>query len=372
MKMRNLSLALVVGLALAAAPVVGCGPDARDPSNKGTNNKNNTNPDTGTTNNTDPDTGVDNNTDPDTGSNNSNNTDPDTGGNNTDPDLGGNDTDPDVTTDPDECTAKTTFFGQIGGTGPHDGGSFTTDAIANAAGLKAVLDAFIVPTPNTEICSVATPCPELFVCKAGTGTPPGPSRCDYDGQRFETAMPVSGATVIATSFVSNTEKRANRQFWLQDSETAIQVFLAAELPVNVKVGQKVSFGVNAIKIFGGHPQITGIEGFTIDTENHPVPYTELSGQDVTMAHYGKNVRVGGVVGANPEECGGSSKCYELRHGGKTVILRSASRFLLTGDCVTYVGPLSSFPGPKSDGALIPTAQLDTINFSWLDDPPAFD
>ena len=70
-----------------------------------------------------------------------------------------------------------------------------------------------------------------------------------------------------------------------------------------------------------------------------------------------------------ENCGGNNKCYNFVHGPegseKTIILRSASDFIEVGECATFVGPVSSFPGPLADGA---GAQLDSTNFDWYRGP----
>ena len=57
-------------------------------------------------------------------------------------------------------------------------------------------------------------------------------------------------------------------------------------------------------------------------------------------------------------------CYTLTHGSETVILRTASEFQEGGDCVTFFGPLSGFPGPNADSGNAIDWQLDVKNFSW--------
>lgn len=221
------------------------------------------------------------------------------------------------------CETDTNFFGQIGGVGAHDGGVPTTGSLSNDAGLD----------------DIAASMPLV------------------DGLFVPVSIAVTGATVVATTF----DSRANETFWLQDGVTTASVRLAfASIFVDVRVGDRVSFTATELQNFEGHPQISALSNFTILSRDNVVPYRDRTGQAITIGDYGRVVRVGGVLGS-PTLCGGTSSCYPLTHGARTVTLRSASVFYNVGDCVTFIGPVYSFPGPLGIGA---EPQLDEINFSW--------
>ncbi len=319
MKTRNLFFALVVGLALATAPIVGCGDDTTDPSN----NANNTKQDVGGDK---TDVGGDKT---------------DVGGDKTD--VGGN-TDTgggtDTSTPVEECEGNTTFFGQVGGDKAPNGGTWTTDKteLKDDAGIQAVLDA----VPNV----------------------PGKDRVQQD----HTASPleIRGATIIAT-FAKDASKGV---FWVQDQKAGLRIRLSKADNVSeiVRVGQIVDFDITGTQNFEGHIQVEKLTNFTIVEQTSAVPYTDLTGNDISADLYNTNVRVDGQLVGEGNPCGGSetnpSICYNLVHGDKTVEFRSASQFLKTGACVTFFGPLNINPGPSRDDVTEPKVQLDTTNYDW--------
>ncbi len=169
---------------------------------------------------------------------------------------------------------------------------------------------------------------------------------------------VNQAIVTATGFLPT------RSFWVQDRNRAIEVFLTNDLGSSVLPGQIVSFNASELTNYEGHPEITGIDSFFVHSSDNPVPYRQANSRELSINDYGYIVKLGGELLPNPVPCGGTKTCYDLSHSGHESILRSGSTFLAPGDCVTYAGPVRSFPGPRgTSGTKIP--QLDTINFDWL-------
>nr|MBA2662620.1 hypothetical protein [Lujinxingiaceae bacterium] len=227
------------------------------------------------------------------------------------------------------CAVNTSFFGEIGGIA-------TTGAITQNANIAAVRNAIL---------------------RANELEPPA--------QQISPAIQITNAIVIATSF------RTNLQFWIQDSNSAIQLYLTQPLAIgiDIAVGQRVSFVATHSTVYSGQPQISSVSNFQVNSYDNPVPYIERTGQDITMnAHYYRNVRVSGQLGQTATACGGSSFCYDLTHGPasapKTVVFRSASTSLTPGACVTFLGPVVAFPGPLDYLSAEPIPQLDTILYEW--------
>ena len=107
--------------------------------------------------------------------------------------------------------------------------------------------------------------------------------------------------------------------------------------------------------FGGRVQIQSAVGWALISEGEPVSILEPDGVP-PLSDVGRVVRVFGTLNGAGDLCGGMNRCWEMTTGaGWPITFRSASEFLETGDCVTYVGPLRSF-GDR--------VQLDTVNFDW--------
>jgi len=247
---------------------------------------------------------------------------------------------PNNTNNPVACSLLTNFYGQIGGSGPSDGGAPTLDGLDYDANLTAVYAA--VPTTQDN---------------------PDTPNVD-EGRADNLDIQVTGALVTATygGNVSNT------RFFLQDQDSVIRVFLdqGEQQTTAIKVGQRLSFTVTATRNFGGTPQIAKLSNLTVDSEGNSVPYSDATGTDLTIDDFGRIVRVFGVITAENGDCGGGNTCYTLDHGdNKSVILRSRSDFLAVNQCVTFAGPASAFPGPLADGNK--TIQLDQTNFGWLNE-----
>jgi hypothetical protein len=315
MKMRQWLVVVFGCLALAGAPLMGCGEDS-DPSDSNNSSANNNN----NNNNNQPDSGQpDSGPEPDADDEEDGGTEPDTG-----PDL-----------DPSDCDPNLNFTGQVYDQGDeHSGGQPTAaaDVTLADANLQEVWDA--IPGEDDD-----------------------PATVDID---------VTEALVIATV-------DGHGRLYVQDANAVLLLWYPwadGESPTDpVKVGDTVSFKVTEVQNFGGTPQVSAITNFSVEDSDAQVPYHALSGEDLPTDSWGELVQVGGfVMSIERQDCGGDSVCYELVHGDnfdKSTTLRSASSFLEVGNCVTYFGPLSSFPGPKNDDGQTPDPQLDQINFDWL-------
>lgn len=235
------------------------------------------------------------------------------------------------------CVVNSQFFGQIGATSPHGGGSVRTTPLTVDAGLRSVLDSVPLEPddPATDV-------------DEGYAVLPAP-------------LPVSGAIVIATGFGT----RGDTRFWLQDKEVAIEAHLNPLFPptTGLRVGDEVSFQAVAVRNFEGQPQIDALQNFVILSRDNGVPVRNIGARNVEVGDYAHIVRVAGVTGAS-YPCGGVSTCFEFQHEGGQSIYRTSSDFAQTGDCVTFVGPAYAFPGPRQS-AETPTMQLDVINYDWV-------
>ncbi len=209
---------------------------------------------------------------------------------------------------------------------------FTTTPPTHDANLQALWDATL-PAPNWE-----------------------------DPQTLSPAVQVNGAIVIATSF------RENRQFWLQDSQTAFQVYLDDPLPVDVRVGQSVSFTATAIDVFNGNPEVVALDSFVINSEENPVFFRDLRTDPVSLTdHYYQLVRLGGGL-SDGESCSGNYQCFDYTYGptgaSHTVPLRTSSQFAEDNACLTFFGPVIAFPGPFTTLPQEPAPQLQTDHHQW--------
>lgn len=175
-------------------------------------------------------------------------------------------------------------------------------------------------------------------------------------------LAITEATVVATSFGDN----ASRSFWLQDGKAGIQVYLPAAVtqdgePVVVRVGSKVSAKVTKLAAYFGQPQVVELSDFEIAAIAQPVFIDDRTGKSIALADAAKLVRVTGVLEGEGVACGGSSKCWTLNYAGSTpVTFRSASQFVSTGSCVTFVGPVTTRTDQNGT-----TVQLDTVNYDWV-------
>ncbi len=233
-----------------------------------------------------------------------------------------------------DCAVATAFQGQIGGVRPHDGGTLSTRAYTNDAGIKAFVDSVVATGTKVHVPVVK----------------------------------ITNATVVATSFVPH----GNKTFWVQDKNGGVQAWLKTDAG-DVKVGQKVSFDIVKSGEYRGNVQITELTNFVIVANSSPVYLMEKTGKKLSDADYGKMVRIGGVLSGealcDDPDALSPNYCYTLTHGAETVSFRSKSLFIKNGSCVTYVGPVGTDFGPLANEATNPlTYQLDAINHYWLLSP----
>jgi hypothetical protein len=178
-----------------------------------------------------------------------------------------------------------------------------------------------------------------------------------EGMAATLDLAITDATVTATNF----GEWAGKQFWVQDGKGAVQVYLQAAVmqgtdPVVVKVGSKVSFKVKELKNYFGTLEITQASDFNFTSIGQPVYMDDRTGGSITVADQGRLVRVTGALEGEPTDCNGA-KCWTLNYAGQApVTFRTKSMYVMTGSCVTYVGPVSLFNG---------AVQLNTLNYDWL-------
>ncbi len=267
-----------------------------------------------------------------------------------------------------ECEQRALYEGQMGNPNPKKGGggSFVlgTDSYEADSGLikvneqvKAALDAGTITEDDQDTMDVLE---DQLVFN--------------DGEEIV----VTGAIVTSTAF----ERDDGANFTLatrltfQDQQVGVLAFIDGitmdknGMPIVVKVGDKLNFKVKSVRGFGGDtPQISEVIEVEKVGAGEDVGVMEKTGEDLVVEDYQKLVRIHGTIESTEgTPCGGSNSCYDLKHGDKTVTLRindAVSRAPMMGDCVTYVGPVGSFPGPLADS---PMMQVDAVNFTWYRGP----
>jgi hypothetical protein len=357
---RNTLHALLVGL-LATLTFAACG-ESEDPAdggnnggNNGANNGSNNGGNNGTNNGNN---GTNNGNNGNNGTNNGNNgtnngnngtnngnngTNNGNNGNNNGANNGG------------ECNEDLTYSGQVfaeqGNPLSPNGGVPTTSAYSGSydAGIEAAVAA--LPEAGED----------------DDNTPDADNEATVD-------IEINGATVVASYFNSEGQPvpRANRQFWIQDGKAAIQIFFPAgeegdEIRMmhpdfNIKVGQKISFRATKVTNFNGVGEITGVEpgSWALESEDNEVFIDNRTGDSITLEDTNRLIRVTGTLTGPGTACGSDYLCFDLDHGAaNTIALRTNSQFVMSGDCVTFVGPVGAFGGAP---------QLNVANFDWLRSP----
>jgi hypothetical protein len=397
---RTATRTLVIGLALALAPALGCGP--QDPS---TNNANNTsNNENNTTNNSENNGTSNNTTTTDTSTTNT------TNNNNNVCQLDANCNDPNLVCEQMECVpscessadctdAGTECLPRAGADGfacqpipsniqdKLDGTcDFSTEEfvgqvssekdMAHGGGQPAVGDQSNF-ADDSGIASLITD----HIATLPTRDDDSTSDVEENAKTFADGMEptITEAMVVATFNKPDDAGQpdfGNIRFYLQDKKDAIQIFLPRDFTledtdgnaVQIEVGQKVSFKVEEVKNFNGTPEITDLSEFTVAQETGDmvdVPVLDLTGEELTEDDYLKLARVEGkITGLERANCGSGNLCWTLEHGGVGSTFRSRSSFIAIGDCVRYLGPIGSFPGPVNNGDATINYQLDTVNFDW--------
>lgn len=369
MKKRNLLVAMIAGLALIVAPIVGCGPE--DPA--GNQNQNDGNGDNDNDGNDDEcSTSSDCNDDQvcegnqcvdDSGDETCSSSD-DCEGNeicNEDEEVCelectfSSDCDDDTLVCEEnrcveeqieyDCEVADWFYGQMGAESESDvgGGTPTTQALTESSGLQEVVDAIELELEDYTDEEISD------------------ETIDVD----LSAEPISieGATVTAINF------KTAHEFWLQDADTGIYFFRfesndEAGVPEQPSVGDKVSFDVEMAGTFGGTPQIRDFSNWEITEEGTDVPYTEIEDQEITNdEHYNEVVRVVMKLTNDSWECG-YDQCFTALYGADgqhEIVYKSGSDFDEAGSCVTYAGPVSSFPGYYTEDSAV---QIAASNWDW--------
>ncbi|MEO1270986.1 MAG: hypothetical protein AAFX99_23095 [Myxococcota bacterium] len=177
---------------------------------------------------------------------------------------------------------------------------------------------------------------------------------------------LTNVTVVATSFNTSNTMRANRIFWVGDSNGVIKVFFGSmetdKFPTfNIKVGQKISFTATEVINFNNVPEIVDVdpESWLLDSEDNDVYIQDWQAGEALAFPGDVNaiVRLTGTLSQEGMGCGEGWTCFELDYGApSTVVFRTNSQFILPGNCVTYVGPVGSFGGEL---------QLNVENFDWV-------
>ena len=348
MTKRKMWVALLVsGLALVAVPMTGCGDD-EDPSAVNQDQD----PNNETPNNDDPNNETPNNDDP-------NNETPNNGPND-DPNNGPND---DPNQQPgEECEAEDWFTGAIG---ESDTAVATTEPHPTDSGLSEVQQALDDAWDFDDY--------EAHVAEHEDSEGFVPHIIDLDFS--EEPIEIEGAVITMLDFPPD------HRLWVGDSEVGMYVLkLSSEdaIPGSPEIGQRVNFKVERADIYQGEPQIRAISDWEVvdleDGEEATVPYIEITDQEITKEeHFNKIIRVGGVLGDDPFECGtiGSGDnerqlwCFDMYYGDEgehSVTYRSSSDFDDPGDCITFVGPVGTFPGYYFDYSDI---QLNAVDWDWV-------
>ncbi len=264
-----------------------------------------------------------------------------------------------------------------------DGGASGGDGEPGPTGHGSKADAGADPEPDSSLVRVTDACienrdfvgqmyPKPTEPNNGGMVVTTPFEASYDAGigALYAASPAAGelaaglqiqitdATVTATGYGPN----ASKHFWVQDGKSAIHVRMATAVTIGgqdavVKVGSRLSFRVIALRNYNGVLQVETADAFTFTGTEQAVYVDDRTGSDIAAADLHRLVRVTGVLSGAPLACGKTQKCWKFDYKGKTdVVFRSASKFIDTGACVTFVGPVGLFDGAP---------QLDTANFSWL-------
>ena len=302
MMKRNLFMVLFGALALTAAPMIGCG-GTDDPSDN----------------------------------NQENNTEPNNQENNTEPNNG---------TPGTECEINESFYGQIGTGEDQDGGVPTSEPLTESAGLQEVWDAV-----EAEI-------------DGDIGGAEDEISLDLSSDPIE----VDGAVVTAKIF---------RGFYVSDGDAAFYVDnrnTNDDLEVDnddVRVGQKVSFDVTGAGTFFADPQISGLTNWEVLEEDVEVPVEDITDEPIEVEHMYHNVRAAVLLPPTDEDswdCAGDI-CYPATYGEdqqfEITMKIGEDSFWEPGECRTFVGPVSTFPGYFSGD---PSPQLDELNWDWTGFP----
>jgi hypothetical protein len=194
----------------------------------------------------------------------------------------------------------------------------------------------------------------------------------------EVTVTVTAATVVATNFYSDFEVPPNRTlFWIADGNESVNVNLDfrntdQDFPdFPIRVGSTISFETVTLRRSFGTPSIRQATNWSLVTVGQEVYIRDVT-VPMTSDDIGTLVRVHGTLAGEPECCDNADRCapgstsrpnqcwdFSYLNGTATARFRSNSAFLETGDCLTFVGPVTDFNG---------SPQLQSSNFDWVFEP----
>ena len=168
---------------------------------------------------------------------------------------------------------------------------------------------------------------------------------------------ITGAIVTARGYLPATATTAN--FWFEDASGPMYAFDVdlggAVAPADLMPGDEISFRATEVQQYFDTLEVTAIADFEVTSRGNPVHVVDaMTGAPITVAeHMMEVVEVWGELVSGPTDCGAS--CFDLQYGSNTVTFRTGSSYTVQGDCVHWMGPVSSFSG---------AVQLDADDFDW--------
>lgn len=174
----------------------------------------------------------------------------------------------------------------------------------------------------------------------------------------EVSIPVSGAIVTTVGYAPS---GADPDIWISDANGTVLTFRAGGGTLGVMPGDKVSFTATQLTNYFDKLEITGIDGFTIDSSNNPIWYREGYDQVIDAAAWSQDLtHIWGQLVTEPEACGGSYSCFDLQHGSQTIAYRVNLESLgdypdRNGDCIQLLAPMDTFSGAP---------QINIFNYDW--------
>ncbi|MBU1218548.1 hypothetical protein KKF34_03995 [Myxococcota bacterium] len=227
-----------------------------------------------------------------------------------------------------ECHDSTEWVGQFLGTTDAtsiDGGTITTTAWTTA--YDSGLDELVALMPATS------------------------------GDSTEVNVVITEVTVIAT-YQDATQVR----MYVADGNGAFKVYLsddATQIPSFVpQTGQKISFTATEIMNYGGTPEITAVADNSIvfvSANNEVAVSDHTGGPAMTITQVNQIVRVTGTIVSAGTGCGAGYTCYDLDYGSGTNVVFRTATVVESGDCISYVGPVTLFNNAP---------QLTSYNPTW--------
>lgn len=170
------------------------------------------------------------------------------------------------------------------------------------------------------------------------------------------SLAVTGAIVTARAYVPAAPTNNTATFWFEDVNGPMQAYIVdvGFDPNNLKPGDEVSFTATEVVTFFGVPEVTAISGFTVDSTANDVHVSD--GNDgLTMDDLNAVVNLWGQLTTTGSPCGGDAVCFDMTTAGGIELFRTESTFDVRGDCIHYIGPISTFDGAP---------QINATLFDW--------